>query len=140
MWIIYAFFSAITAAFVTIFAKAGLKNLDVVLATTIRAIIMVAVLLLTTLALGKFNGFSFKSLTGKDWWPIIAAGFFGALSWLFYFLALKYGLASHVAAIDKLSLVFIIILSIFFLQESFHWSAMAGGLLMVVGAILISIK
>ena len=140
MWIVYAFFSAITAALVTIFAKAGLKNVDVILATTIRAVIMVAVLLLITATLGKFNGFSFKFLDGKDWWLIIAAGIFGALSWLFYFMALKYGLASHVAAIDKLSLVFIIIFSLLFLKESFHWSAILGGLLMVVGAILISIK
>jgi len=140
MWIIYAFFSAITAALVTIFAKAGLKNIDVILATTIRAVIMVAFLLLTTATLGKFNEFSFKSLTGKDWWLIIAAGTFGALSWLFYFVALKYGLPSHVAAIDKLSLVFIIILGILFLQETFHWLVILGGILMVIGAILISIK
>jgi len=125
---------------VTVFSKAGLKNIDTVLATTIRGIIMVAFLLLASAMLGKFNGFSLKSLDSKGWWLIILAGIAGALSWLFYFLALKYGLATHVAAIDKLSLVFIIIFSLLFLKEAFHWSTIAGAILMILGAILISIK
>ena len=37
---------------------------------------------------------------------IALSGIAGATSWLFYFLALKYGPVSKVAPIDKLSVVF----------------------------------
>ena len=38
---------------------------------------------------------------------IILAGITGALSWLFYFLALKNGVTTAVVAIDRMSLVFV---------------------------------
>jgi transporter family protein len=46
------------------------------------------------------------------------AGIAGALSWLFYFFALKHGSASAVVAIERLSLVFVIVLAAFFLQKA----------------------
>ncbi len=49
---------------------------------------------------------------------IFLSGIAGALSWLFYFLALKIGKASQVAAIDRLSLVFVFIFAALFLGEN----------------------
>ena len=109
MWLVYAFLSSITAALVAILAKIGLKNIDSTLATTIRSIIMAVFLVLVALSLKKFQGFSINSFSNRDWILIILAGIAGALSWLFYFLALKTGLATKVATIDRLSLVFVII-------------------------------
>ncbi|KKU16235.1 MAG: hypothetical protein UX26_C0030G0004 [Parcubacteria group bacterium GW2011_GWC1_45_9] len=63
---------------------------------------------------GKLNNFSFGMLAGKDGVLILLSGLAGAISWLFYFLALKTGLASKVSAVDRLSLVFVIILSVLF--------------------------
>jgi transporter family protein len=71
---------------------------------------------------------------------IIIAGIFGALSWLFYFLALKNGPINPVVAIDRLSLVFVFVLALLFLGEAFSAKALIGAILMVGGAILISIK
>lgn len=45
-----------------------------------------------------------------------------------------------VAAIDRLSLVFVAVLALMFLGESFSWRVLFGLLFMVAGAILISIK
>jgi len=140
MWLIYAFLSSITAALVAIFAKLGLKGIDSTLATTIRSIIMAVFLLLVSFFLKKFQGFSLSSLGSKDWVLIVLAGIAGALSWLFYFLALKTGLASKVVAIDRLSLVFVIIFAAVFLGEKFGWKAVLGALLMVAGAIIITLK
>ncbi|MCU0680182.1 MAG: EamA family transporter [Planctomycetes bacterium] len=140
MWFFYALLSAIFAAGVAIVGKLGLKNLDSTLATTIRAIIMAIFLFVVSLSLKKFRGFNFHSLSNNDWLFIILAGIFGALSWLFYFFALKHGQATPVVAIDRLSLVFVLVLSIMFLGESFSIKALIGALLMVSGAIIISLK
>ena len=140
MWLIYAFFSSITAALVAIFAKIGLKDIDSTLATTIRAIIMALFLFVVSFSLKKFEGFSINSLSSRDWLLIILAGISGALSWLVYFLALKYGLVSKVVAIDRMSLGFAIILAALFLGEALGWKSVLGAALMVLGAILITLK
>ncbi len=140
MWVLYAILSAVFAAGVAIAGKLGLKNLDSTLATTIRSFIMAAFLLLVSLFLRKFRGFNIHDLSGKDWLLIALAGIFGALSWLFYFFALKYGPATPVAALDRLSLVFVFVLAILFLGESFSFKSLIGALLMVAGAIIISWK
>ncbi|MDO8470246.1 MAG: EamA family transporter [bacterium] len=140
MWLLYAFLSSITAAAVAIFGKLGLKTLDSTLATTIRSIIMAAFLVLVSLFLKKFQGFTLGSLNSRDWWLIAAAGISGALSWLFYFVALKLAPATKVVVIDRLSLVFVIILAAIFLGEAIGWKSVVGGLLMVAGAVLITLK
>jgi transporter family protein len=140
MWLIYAFLSSIFAAGVAIVGKLGLKNIDSTLATTVRSIIMAAFLVLVSLSLKKFNGFNFHSLSNKDWLLIVLAGIFGAMSWLFYFFALKNGPATPVVAIDRLSMVFVFILAMIFLGEAFSVKALIGVVLMVGGAILVSLR
>ncbi|MAF59498.1 MAG: EamA family transporter [Candidatus Pacebacteria bacterium] len=140
MWLFYAFLSAIAAAAVAIFAKLGLEDLDSTLATTIRAIIMAGFLVLVSVFLKKFDGFSLTSLGSKEWLLIFAAGIAGALSWLFYFFALKAGIATGVVAIDRLSIVFVVFLAALFLGETLGWQAVVGALLMVGGALLITLR
>lgn len=140
MWIIYALLSAGFAAAVAIFGKLGLKNLDTTLATTIRSVIMMLFLLATSLSLGKFVNFSLANLNSKEWWLIALSGVAGALSWLFYFFALKNGSATAVVAIDRLSLVLVAILALLILKEPLSARAWLGVALMVGGAILVSLK
>ena len=139
-YIFYAFLSAITAAFVAILGKLGLKNVDTTLATTVRSVVMAFFLISTSVILKKFNGFSLSSFSQRDWLLIICSGIVGALSWLFYFFALKTVVASHVSAIDRLSVVFVVILSVLFLGEVFTWKSLCGALFIVVGALLITWK
>jgi len=61
------------------------------------------------------------------------------LSWLFYFKALQMGQASKVAPIDKLSLVFTIILAAVILKEKINLVIIFGAILMSAGAIIISL-
>lgn len=140
MWPIYALLSALTAALVAIFAKIGLKEIDPTLATTVRSVIMATFLLVVSTFLRKFENFSFATFSSKEWLLIVLAGFAGASSWLFYFLALKQGSAITVVAIDKLSIVFVVLLAAIFLNEATGWRTTVGILLMVFGAILISLK
>jgi transporter family protein len=140
MWVLYAILSAVTAALVAIFAKAGLRDIDPILATTLRSIIMALFLLGVAWGFGKFDGLSFAAVSGKEWLLLVLAGVSGALSWLFYFLALRDGNASAVVAIDRLSIVFVVVLAAAFLSEMISWRIATGAVLMVLGAVLISIK
>lgn len=138
MWLILALLSALTAALVAIFGKMGLKGIDATLATAVRSVIMAIFLVSAAGVLGKFDGFSLSSFSGKGWLYIILAGVAGALSWLFYFWALKLGPASAVAAIDRLSIVFVVIIAALVLGEAFTKYTGAGALFVVAGALLIA--
>jgi bacterial/archaeal transporter family protein len=139
MWMFYALLSSISAALVAIFGKMGLRTIDSTLATTIRGIIMALFLIFASLALKKFSGFSLHTLSGRDWILIILAGVAGALSWLFYFFALKHGPATGVVAIDRMSLVFVAIMASLFFAEAFTWKTGVGVALMVGGALLLAL-
>ena len=54
-WIIYALLAALFAGLVAIFGKLGLKNVDVNLATTIRAFVMFSFLVLVVLFQKKIS-------------------------------------------------------------------------------------
>jgi len=138
-WLLFSALSALMAALVAIFGKLGLKNIDSTLATTIRSIVMAVFLIVVSLSLKKFDNFSFGSMVLKDWLLIVLAGVAGAISWLFYFLALKSGDATKVVVIDRMSLVFVAILAFLFLGETLSWQQIIGVILMVGGAILVSI-
>ena len=54
-WLFYALLSALSAAFVSIFGKIGLKGLDTNAATAVRAIIMAIFLIIVVVMQGKLN-------------------------------------------------------------------------------------
>lgn len=60
----------------------------------------------------------------------------GALSWLMMFAALKVGPAGGVAALDRLSVVFVVILAAIFLGEALTWKTALGVLLITLGALM----
>lgn len=136
-WTIYALLSAVFAALVAIFGKIGLKNIDSTLATTIRSVVMALFLIITAFSLGKFN--FLNTIDNKALIFIILSGVSGAISWLFYFLAIKIGPVTAVAAIDRTSIVFVFVLSVLFLSESLTVLKSIGAIAIVVGAILMTL-
>ena len=139
MWVLYAFLAAVTASLVWVFAKLGLKGLDSTLATTVRSVIMTLFLLGTSGVLGKMSVSGLQAISGRDWVLIAGSGIAGALSWLFGFAALRTGETTQVAAIDKLSLVFIAILGVLFLGEVQTWRSALGIGLIVAGTLLATV-
>lgn len=135
MWILYALLSAGFAAAVAIFGKLGLSGVDSTVATTVRAVVMAVFLTVVVLALQKVS--LIKTLDNKALTFIVCSGIAGALSWLFYFLALKTGPATPVAAVDRLSIVFVAILAALFLGEALTVKTIAGVLLIIGGAVLL---
>lgn len=133
-WTIYAFLSAIFAALVAVLGKIGLRDVDSTLATSIRSVVMAIFLVIVALSLGKFS--SIYSIGGKALTFIVFSGIAGALSWIFYFFALKVGPTSGVSAVDKMSTVFVLVLAVLFLGESLTWLKALGAIAMTVGAVL----
>ncbi|MEK7576538.1 MAG: EamA family transporter, partial [Patescibacteria group bacterium] len=88
-WSIYALLSAVFAALVAIFGKLGLKDIDSTLATTVRSIVMALFLVGVSITFGKFS--FLDTLDKKAITFIVFSGVAGALSWLFYFFAIKGG-------------------------------------------------
>ncbi len=140
MWQVYAFVAAGTAALVGVFAKIGLDKIDSTLATTVRAAIMATALVAASLALGKFSGIS--QVWGKPLLWIALSGLAGAASWLAYFAAVKAAPADRlvgVAALDRLSVVFVLVFSVAFLGTSLTWKSALGAALVAAGAIFVAI-
>jgi bacterial/archaeal transporter family protein len=137
-WIIFAILSAVFAALVAIFGKIGLRDVDSTVATTIRAIIMAVFLVISSLVFGKWHDIG--TISGKAFLFIALSGVAGAISWLFYFLSLKLGPASGVVALDRLSIVFVVILAALFLGETLSWKTGVGSILILGGAILMTIR
>jgi transporter family protein len=68
------------------------------------------------------------------------SGIATGLSWICYFRALQLGEVSRVAPIDKLSVVFAIVLAGLFLRERLTWQQAVGGTLIVAGSLVIAWK
>ena len=135
-WIAYALLAALFAALVAVLGKVGLKEVDPTLATAIRAVVMAGLLVMVALVLGKAGGLG--EISRRPLVFIVLSGGAGAASWLFYFLALRDGPATSVAALDRLSVVFVFVLAVLFLGEAFTLKAALGAALVVAGAILLT--
>lgn len=135
MWKLYALLSALFAALTAIFAKLGVRNINSDLATAIRTSIVLIITWGLVLASGRMQ--SFKSIGANTWIFLALSGIATGLSWLFYFKALQIGEASKVVPLDKLSVVFTILLSFLILKEPLSPKVIAGGLLITLGALIL---
>lgn len=137
-WLFYALLSALMASLVAIFGKIGLQNLDANTATAVRAIVMALFLVAIVIYQGKLAHFIEILAAKKALFFIVLSGIAGALSWLFYFMALKNGNISQVAPIDKLSVVFSVILAVVLLGEKISILGATGVALIAFGALLVA--
>ena len=135
-WVVLGLLSAVFAALVAILAKVGLQEVDATLATTVRAVIMALLLVAASAATGRLG--LLVGVSGNAWAFIILSGVAGAASWLCYFLAIQAGTASRVSALDRLSIVFVVLLAGLFLGEGLGPSRLLGAALIVGGAVLVA--
>lgn len=140
LWLIFAIFSAIFASLVAILGKIGLKSVDANTATAIRAIIMAIFLFFVVVFQGNLSKIPEIISNKKTFSFIVLSGIAGALSWLFYFLALKFGTVSKVAPIDKFSVVIATALSVIFLGEKISKLNGLGVGLIAIGAIIVALS
>lgn len=140
LWLVFALLSAVGAALVAIFGKIGLQGVDSHVATTIRALVMFIFLFAVIAIEGKLSATIQSFTNSKLIFYIVLSGIAGALSWLFYFLALQYGTVAQVAGVDRLSVVFAVLLAALFLSEKIDLRTGVGVSLITIGAIVIALK
>lgn len=136
MWIVFALLAALSAGIAVTLSKTGLKKVDPIVAFAIQSVLII-IISCTTVLLQKKAG-ELAQIDKKTWLFLIAAGIATCLSSLFQFSALKLGNASVVAPLVQLSIVFSITFAFLFLKEPFNWKIVAGVVLMISGAVLIS--
>ena len=118
-WIVYALLASLFAALVAVLGKVGVKNVDPTLATAVRATVMMVFLVTVAAVTGKAGGVG--DIDRRSLVFILLSGLAGAASWLFYFVALREGPASGVAALDRTSVALVFVLAVMFLGETFTW-------------------
>ena len=134
-WWFFALASSFFAALTAILAKIGIKNVDTDLATAIRTVVILVIAWSIVLYKGASSGLS--SLSKHSLIFICLSGVATGLSWIFYFRALQLGKVSQVAPIDKSSLAFTILLSVFVLGETLSWKTAVGGGLILAGSLVL---
>lgn len=138
LWLFYAGLSAVAAALVSIFGKIGLQGLDANTATTVRSVVMALFLIGVMIIQRNFSHLGEVLSNRRALLYVILSGTAGALSWLFYFVALKYGRVSQVAPVDKLSVVLAAVLAVVFLGESLSPLGLSGILLITAGVVCVA--
>ena len=135
-WLIWSLLSAVFAAATAILAKLGVTGVDPNFATAVRTTVVVLFAWIIALSLGTHSGL--PHIERRGWIFLVASGVATGLSWICYFRALSLGPASKVAPIDKLSVVFVILLAAPILGESLTAQKAVGGLLIAAGAIVLA--
>ena len=138
-WIGWALFSALFAAATALLAKVGVAHVDSNLAMALRTSVVVVFAWGIALALASPGAGLVSEIRALDRRTVLfltLSGLATGLSWLCYFRALQLGPASRVAPLDKLSVPLVMLLAWLLLGEKLNPTAVAGGLLITAGAIV----
>jgi transporter family protein len=137
-WFFWAILSAFFAGITAVLAKSGVAGIDSNLATAIRT--TVVLVFSWAIVLATNPEFSLAGISRRAWLFLTLSGLATGLSWLCYFRALQLGEVSRVAPVDKLSVVFAILLAALVLHEKLEWQHWIGGSLIVIGALILAWK
>ena len=133
LWLAYAWGAAIFASLTAILGKVGIEGIESNLGTAIRTIVVLLMAWIIVFATKKQG--TLKQIDQKSWRFLILSGFATGGSWLCYYRALQSGPASVVVPIDKLSILFTIAFSYYFLKEKLTGKTTTGLILIVAGTL-----
>lgn len=133
MWWLFALLSAVFAALTSILAKVGIEGVDSNLATAIRTMVVVGMSWLMVFVTNAQSGIT--NIGKKSWIFLVLSGLATGASWLCYYKAIQMGDVSKVVPIDKLSVVFTLILAFIFLHEDFNAKSLVGCILIAAGTL-----
>jgi|SRR6185369_1893983 len=137
-WVAYALISAAFAGLTSVIAKFGLKNISGDLGVAIRTTAVLLFVWVNVLTFGHAK--QFPNLTRTDLAFLVFSGLTTALSWIFYYKAIKIGEVSLVASIDKASLLITIFLSLWLLKEPLSPKLIIGSALILMGTVVLAWK
>ena len=133
MWWLFALLSAVFAALTSILAKVGIESVDSNLATAIRTMVAVGMSWLMVFVTNAQSGIT--NIGKKSWIFLVLSGLATGASWLCYYKAIQIGDVSKVVPIDKLSVVFTLVLAFIFLHEEFNAKSVIGCILIAAGTL-----
>jgi len=136
-WKVFAVGSAFFAALTAIFGKIGVSSMSSDLATFLRTLVIVLVSAVVVSIRSEWQRPDEVSVLGAAFLGL--SGVATGLSWLCYYRALQLAPASRVAPIDKLSVVFVVVLATVFLHERLDWKIALGAALITAGAVIMVI-
>lgn len=137
-WIFYAFISMFFAGFTSVIAKQGLAGISAELGLTVRTVFVFFFILM--FALWAVTSNELNTLRRDNYLWLGLSGVTTAISWVFYYKALKVGSVATVALIDKGSVVVAMLLAWWLLREVITPRMLMGAALIVGGLLLISKK
>lgn len=133
MWWLFALLSAVFAALTSILAKIGIEDVNSNLATAIRTVVVVGMSWLMVFVTNAQSGIT--NIGKKSWIFLVLSGLATGASWLCYYKAIQMGDVSKVVPIDKLSVVFTLVLAFIFLHEDFNVKSLVGCILIAAGTL-----
>ena len=137
MWFVFALGSAVFAALTSILAKVGIEGVNSNLATAIRTVVVVVMAWVMVFLTNAQGGL--PEISRKSWIFLILSGLATGASWMCYYRALQIGDASKVVPIDKLSVIFTLVLAFVFLHEEFTMKSLLGCVLIGAGPLLMAL-
>ncbi len=137
-WVAYAFISMLFAGMTSVVAKQGLTGISAELGLTVRTIfVFIFIFVFAAVAVAPAEIRNLQK-TNYLWLGISSAT--TALSWIFYYKALKMGNVATVALIDKGSVIVAIFLAWLLLKETISLRQTLGAALIFTGILVISTK
>lgn len=130
-WVIYALLSAVFAGMTSVIAKIGLTGISGDLGLALRTCFVFVLVLLFAAAVVPRS--ELQSLTTQNVVWLGASAITTALSWIFYYRAIKLGDVSSVALIDKGSVLVALMLAVVVLKESLTGQKLVGATLIAAG-------
>jgi transporter family protein len=137
-WVVYAFVSMFFAGFTSVIAKMGLSGISAELGLTIRTLFVAVFIIMFAIAVVPKEQISEVSTTNLFWLGL--SGVTTALSWVFYYKAIKDGDVATVALIDKGSVVIAMLLAWWLLKEVITLRMLVGAAFIVAGLLIIAKK
>ena len=134
-WMLYAILSMIFAGVTAVLAKYGLQNISADLGMVICTALIFLIIVILNFFGNKYKEFS--NLTNLQLMLLLASGITTALSWIFYFRAIKEGPISYVAAIDKASILVTLLLSFLLLKEPVTLKVISSAMLIFAGLLVL---
>ncbi len=135
-WITLAFISMFFGGFTSVIAKKGLENISGDLGLTIRTCFVFIFVIIFGAIVVPQRELALIKPVNIMWLAISAAA--TAISWIFYYQAIKLGDVSTVALIDKGSVLVAVALAVWLLHEAITPAKLIGAALIIAGLIVIA--
>ena len=135
-WVAYAFVAMLFAGVTTVIAKQGLAGISAELGIGVRTVFVTLFVMLFVAFSVPFE--EVRSIRKDSLFWLIASAFTTAVSWIYYYKALKQGEVGTVALIDKGSTLVAILLAWWWLKEVLTLRIVIGAGMIMAGLYIVS--